>query len=78
MFLWPQEWMMKMINEKQVGTTLEKDVIKKIDRIRKKLDDKIININRSKIVSAIVTRVLKDDEDELVKKIEVWVNENEN
>jgi len=69
---------MKMINPKQVGTTLEKDVIKKIDRIRKKLDDKIININRSKIVSAIVTRVLKDDEDELVKKIEVWVSENDN
>jgi len=69
---------MKMINPKQVGTTLEKDVIKKIDRIRKKLDDKIININRSKIVSAIVTRVLKDDEDELVKKIEVWVDENDN
>ena len=63
-----------MINPKQVGTTLEKDVIKKIDRIRKKLDNKIININRSKIVSAIVTRVLKDDEDELVKKIEVWVS----
>ena len=70
--MWPQEWMMKMINEKQVGTTLEVETIKKIDRIKSKLQKDIPTISRSKIIGNIIEKIMKRPEKEILEEFE-WV-----
>ena len=62
---------MKMINEKQVGTTLEVETIKKIDRIKSKLQKDIPTISRSKIIGNIIEKIMKRPEKEILEEFKM-------